>query len=319
MSRKKKHEEHANHERWLVSYADFITLLFAFFVVLFSSSQVDRSKSNKMALAMQAAFSQFSIFSKGGGNLSLITAEGRPNTSMSTVIPGAEGAPIFMPPAIMSDDMAMVSPQLGDPSLNMGSGVPTTEEEALKRAQQDIFSFLDKKKVEGGVSDVTRTFYGVVITLGEDGMFLSGSDQLTPGSKDILTGLGEVLRHVPNQIRVNGHTDNSKGKGSFGTNWELSTARATQVVKWLIGNYNMDPSRFAAVGYGEYRPVTSNDTEEGRKKNRRVEVVILTDKSSEQEDGITGQQAKVLSTEPMPFPPAPHENPSSLPTSMPSE
>ncbi len=285
MSKKKKHEEHANHERWLVSYADFITLLFAFFVVLFSSSQVDRSKTNKMALAIEAAFSRFSIFSKGGGNLSLISTDGTPNTTMSTVIPGAEGTPIFMPPAVLGDDMGIIVPELGDPSLNQGAGVPTSEEEALRRARQDIFSLLNSKKVAASVAEVNPTMQGLVITLSDDVLFSSGSDHLTPASTEVLKEIGEIIRHMPNQVRVNGHTDNKRGKGAFGSNWELSGARATQLVKWFISNFNMDPSRFAAVGYGEFRPLASNDTEDGRRQNRRVEIVLLTSKAAEAEEG----------------------------------
>lgn len=286
MSKKKKHAEHANHERWLVSYADFITLLFAFFVVLFSSSQVDRSKTNKMALAIEAAFSRFSIFSKGGGNLSLISTDGTPNTTMSTVIPGAEGSPIFMPPAVLGDDMGIIVPELGDPSLNQGAGMPTSEEEALRRAKQDIFSLLNSKKVEGAsMAEVNHTMQGLVITLNDDVLFSSGSDHLTPASAEVLKEIGEIIRHMPNQVRINGHTDNKRGKGAFGSNWELSGARATQLVKWFLSNFNMDPSRFAAVGYGEFRPLASNDTEEGRRQNRRVEIVLLTSKAAESEEG----------------------------------
>lgn len=280
MAHKKKHEEHSNHERWLVSYADFITLLFAFFVVLFSSSQVDRSKTKKMALAIEAAFSHFSMFSQTGGELNLIgSASSQGASSRTSPVAGEEGAPIFIPPQLLStvQDEGVVYTK-GDPALNENVGIPTPEAEALSRAYQDVLTVLDKRKLQGAVT-LIQDDRGMVIRLRERGLFQSGSDKYTPEAVEILYEIGSVLKYLSNPVRVEGHTDNVKTRGAFPSNWELSTARSTHVVKWLLEHFDLDPARFAVMGYGEYRPLASNATEEGRDQNRRVEIVVLPDRS----------------------------------------
>lgn len=277
MARKKKHEEHANHERWLVSYADFITLLFAFFVVLFSSSQVDRTKTKKMALAIESAFSTFSLFEKTGGQLNIMAD---PNISPATAkkkFGREEGAPIFVAPSLLVGAKEE-SPELplADPKLDEGSGVPMSQDDAMKRIHQSVQDLLKMRKADDKVKvKVGLDQRGIVIGVTSSGAFQTGSGQLAPEAMDILKGIAEILVKENNNVRVEAHTDN---QGDALANWHLSTLRAVSVIQWMVDHYNLDPARFEAVGYGEYRPIASNDTAEGRDQNRRVEIVLLAPK-----------------------------------------
>ncbi len=285
----KKHEEHANHERWLVSYADFITLLFAFFVVMFSSSQVDRSKTKKIALAVEAAFSEFSIFKSGGGQMNLLedpykVTDSAQNNAQKTIT--SQGQEIFMPSQVHSPTDELLSKVGGDPALNENVGVSTSEEEALGRAQRDLLDMINRKKLTGSVL-VSRDTRGVLISIREAGFFDSGAETLTPISWDVLIEIGKVLSRLPNQVRVEGHTDNQVLKSSvYPSNWELSAARASAILRWFVENFTLNPQRFSAVGYGEFRPVSDNRTSEGRFRNRRVDVVILSEESAKKEAPI---------------------------------
>ena len=290
MSKKhKKHEEHANHERWLVSYADFITLLFAFFVVMFSSSQVDQSKTNKLALAVEAAFSTFSIFKDAGGQMNLTTspsATGTPSQSTSSQVATEAGDPIFLPPKIYESDDRMSLANNGDPDLSENSGIPTPESEALGRVEKSLISLISERKLANNVA-VNLDKRGVVISIREAGFFESGAENMTPISWDILEGVGKIISSVPNQIRVEGHTDTQAvNHNLFPSNWELSSARASSVLRWLVEKHKMNPERFSVVGYGEFRPIASNLTPEGRLRNRRVDIVILSNKAAEREAPI---------------------------------
>ncbi len=281
MSRKHKHEEHANHERWLVSYADFITLLFAFFVVLFSSSQVDRSKTQKMALAIESAFSTFSMFNQPGGQASIISSTKTIGSSTRTPMTTEDGSPIFMAPEILEQSDKIITEMKGDPSLNTNSGVPTDAETALNRAKKKIIDVLDKRKARTEVQ-VGTDKRGLIISIREEGLFESGSAQMTVGSQYLMHEIGSMLLDLPNTVRVEGHTDNQPIRGN-GSNWELSALRSVHVVKWMIDHFDLDPNRFSAVGYGEFHPIASNENEEGRKKNRRVEIVILNSTEAQRE------------------------------------
>ncbi len=274
MSKKHKHEEHVNHERWLVSYADFITLLFAFFVVLFSSSQVDRSKTNKMALAMEAAFEEFSIFKEGGGELDVLNMNRTPEANDD----GSGKRSSYDPTHFFKSADEI---NTGDATAGTGQGYgfdetgkPIDEGMAFSRATRDLMTLLDRLKLQSAVS-VTKDEDGITISMNESGVFDSGSKDLSKKSEEVLRGIGAILTRLPhNEVRVEGNTDNQSNWSN--TNWDLSAARATSVVKWFLGNFKLDPARFAAVGYGEYHPVADNATEEGRKKNRRVDIVIVS-------------------------------------------
>jgi chemotaxis protein MotB len=257
MSRKKKHAAHANHERWLVSYADFITLLFAFFVVMYASSQVDKRKIGRLAAAIQTAFQQLGVFQSTAGVV--------PVAASNTETPdSADGAP-----GMAQTTLGRVAPPLAPDDLNRtGAG-------DMKKLMTDLQKLLvvEIKKQE---VTVRQTPDGVVLSLQEVGFYDSGSDVLRPGAEAVLDRLVGVLTERGNRLRIEGHTDNVPiHNARFSSNWELSTARATGLVRLFMNRYSVLPQRLSAAGYAEYHPVADNTTSEGRALNRRVDIVIL--------------------------------------------
>jgi chemotaxis protein MotB len=247
MSRRKKPHAHANHERWLVSYADFITLLFAFFVVLYASAQVDNKKIVQMSAAIQGGFQELGAFSGAGGTLVLPSDKPySPPSPPSNVVDLAHG----------SDTAGGYSPDVN----------------VLKRQLEEALGDqIRKHEIEMRV-----TPEGLVVSLREVGFFNSGDATLLVDGQNTLTRIATILNEKGFNIRVEGHTDNVPiHTARFRSNWELSTARATEVVSILIEKHNFDPSQISAAGYSEYRPIASNDTEEGRKSNRRVDIVVV--------------------------------------------
>ena len=258
MSRRKRHEEHANHERWLVSYADFITLLFAFFVVLYSSSQVDKRRVGQLSLAIQVAFQKMGFFESSNSKIPLSTTEPMPFQDVQAV-----------ENVVRTQDLQRFV-QPGEGTLS-GMVVPGDI--------RDIQSELEKAlapEIKRHVVEVKPRREGLVISLREIGFFDSGSATLRRSSRDSIERLATVLLHRRETLRIEGHTDNVPiHTNQFASNWELSTARATELIKVFIVEYKMAPERLAAAGYAEYHPTDTNGTPEGRMHNRRVDIVIL--------------------------------------------
>jgi chemotaxis protein MotB len=250
MSRKKR-PERSNHERWLVSYADFITLLFAFFVVLYASAQVDKRKAGKLAIAIQAGFSQMGAF-KGSAPISGV----RGPDPRGAKVP-IENADVFQP----VESLVPNSTNADSPDMDQ---IQNRMELALS------------PEIRNRTASVTSTKEGIVVSLSELGFFDSGSAALQPSALPILAEFVEVAGSLHARIRIEGHTDNVPiHNGHFDSNWELSTARATEITKLFITRYAIEPGRLSASGYGEYYPVASNDTPQGRAMNRRIDLVIL--------------------------------------------
>jgi chemotaxis protein MotB len=244
---KKKHPEHVNHERWLVSYADFITLLFAFFVVLFASSQSDRKKQVKLAAAMQSAFTPLGAF------------EAHSKTPPLTDISSA---------TITNSTPAALTPPL--PSIARLE----TPEETEKRLTRFLADQVAAGNIRPGSITMRITPDGLVISLHEAGFFPSGSAEIRATSIPVLSMLAATLPAGP--LRVEGHTDNVPiHTVQFATNWELSTARATAIARLLLEHGPIDPVNLSAAGYAEYHPVASNATDDGRLQNRRVDIILL--------------------------------------------
>ncbi len=298
MGRKKKHPEHVNHERWLVSYADFITLLFAFFVVLFSSSQVDRSKTNKMSLAIEAAFSRFSMFKQTGGEMNLIATENKTGqTSSRASMISQDGTPLYRSPEVIEEEQGVKTAVRGPEELNQNVGPPASESVLLEHARRDIVKLLEQRKMHNMVH-VDIDTRGIVIRIREAGIFAAGTEVMSDQSAAVLRGIAHVLHGLPNQVLVEGHGDAQTVKNTrFLSNWELSAARAAYVTDFLTTQGMLDPKRFVVVGYGDYRPIASNDTEEGRERNRRVDIVIVSKKASAQ-----AMPLDVPTTEPIKIP-----------------
>ena len=259
MSRKKKAAEHVSHDRWLVSYADFITLLFAFFVVLFSSSQVDKRKVGKVSMAMQEAFQQMGIFQTANSRTPMVTADPLPAENIQLIEDGKG----------MSGRGKMASTfekMMGYPPPPKGMRV------LQKQLTSALSPELQRREV---VLKANRE--GLVISLREIGFFDSGSAELRPASAAAVERIVGVLSAQPNNIRIEGHTDIVPiHNARFASNWELSTARATEMIRLFITQYNLPAARLSAAGYAEYHPVASNQTVEGRAQNRRVDIVVLS-------------------------------------------
>jgi chemotaxis protein MotB len=221
MKRKKK-EEHENVDRWVVSYADFITLLFAFFTVMYAVSHVDTGKLERFTGSVRSAFKAK-------------TAGGK------TIIEG-------------------VKP------------ITYADVELEKDVKAEFEKFDD---MEGVV--ISREDRGVLISFGDAILFESGLVDIKDGAKPLLSSAASVIKKTQNKIVIEGHTDNVPvGKSIYRSNWELSTARATSTLMYLLKEYNSSPERFSAAGYGEYKPVVSNATAEGRARNRRIDILFLS-------------------------------------------
>ncbi|MGZ8462758.1 MAG: flagellar motor protein MotB [Candidatus Deferrimicrobiaceae bacterium] len=241
MARKKKPEEHANHERWLVSYADFITLLFAFFTTMYAISTADTAKLQKLVGSMQGAF---------GGEVTKIMPESG-KTPFATEMPNVS------------------------PGTPLAFNVARTEADVFHGIQDRIGKYLVKGIDEGKVLVIVSD-RGLVIRLSEEGLFTQGDAEIKPAAREILDELALSLIDSPNFVRIEGHTDAVPVKSArFPSNWELSTARASRIVRWFIERQHFPPGRLSAAGFGEYRPAATNSTAEGRKANRRVEIIVL--------------------------------------------
>jgi chemotaxis protein MotB len=244
MSRKKKHE-HVNHERWLVSYADFITLLFAFFVVLFSSGQANKAKQSALSAAMQSAFTPMGIFEAHSKTPPLTDNHSAP--------------PVAVPAA-------------------MPLPLPSVRTESTEETEKQLNRMLAQQIAAGHIPPGSVTMRitpdGLVISLHEIGFFPSGSADIRPASIPMLASLAAALPSGP--LRIEGHTDNVPiHNAQFASNWELSTARATAIARLLLEHGHIDPANLSAAGYAEFHPVASNDTAEGRAQNRRVDIILL--------------------------------------------
>jgi chemotaxis protein MotB len=258
LSRRRKHPPHSNHERWLVSYADFITLLFAFFVVMYSTAQVDQRKVGKLAMAIQVAFQELGVFPASTTQIPVDAREPMPFNSVQAVENAQRAAALakFVPPprGVLSG-----SEENGDLT-------------ALRRELEQV---LAPEILRQEVALRTEPD-GLVVSLREIGFFDSGSADIRANSLNAFSRLAELLAQKQYRIRIEGHTDNVPiHNQKFADNWELSTARATEMIRLLITKYNFPAERLSAAGYAEFHPVSDNRTDAGRALNRRLDVVIL--------------------------------------------
>ena len=244
--RRHQHDEPENRDRWLVSYADFITLLFAFFVVLYSVSSVNEGKYRVLSDALEAAF-------RG------------PASSLSPLNVGKGGQPLVFDPS----NAVMIKL----PHIPLAHLSPRQEQIDVDKIAEDVKDAL-KNLIDQELVSVNKDGLSVEIELKSRILFASGSAELARSAEPILLQLADIIRGFDYPVRIEGYTDNVPiGTRQFPSNWELSTARASSVVR-LIASAGIDPLQLTASGYGEFRPITSNDTEQGRADNRRVVIVI---------------------------------------------
>jgi chemotaxis protein MotB len=241
----------------MVSYADFITLLFAFFVVLYASSQVDKRKVGKLALSIQVAFQELGVFETSNTAIPLSDSEAIPFTKIQ-VVENAER---------ITDLTNFVQPMHGRPS----PAEPQSTKEIEDQLRKVLAPEINKKVVE-----ISATREGLVVSLREIGFYVSGSVNLRASSEGAIDRLATILQARPESLRIEGHTDDVPiHNGRFESNCELSTARASELIKLFITRYGFTPRRLSAAGYAEFHPVAPNTTPDGRARNRRVDIVIL--------------------------------------------
>lgn len=257
MSRRKRQPGHASHERWLVSYADFITLMFAFFVVMFASSQVDKRKVGNLAVAIQVAFQRLALFTPSST---------QPNLKASTQ-PFSNAQMIDRD--VRTENLGRVAPQ--PPVASAAAEIMRQAEMIRQELQRALAEQIRKQQ-----ADVHFTHEGLVISLREVGFYDSGSAALKPEALPAVAKIAAILAPRGDYIRIEGHTDNVPIHNKmFDSNWDLSSARATGMIHLFISGYGFSPQRLSAAGYAEFHPVTSNDTPEDRAQNRRVDIVVL--------------------------------------------
>ncbi len=254
--KKKKHEEgEGNLERWLLSYADFITLLMVFFIIMYAMSKVDVTKYSAMANSLSVVLN--------GQAMSMLQAQG---PSLAQGISGQQ--------------------------VPEGPGQTPANQGQLDEVKKQIQEFINEQKLENPVKDTGQTSTklgdyivimeqerGLVISFKDALLFTSGSDVLNPQARGIIKQVGSALNKVPNFVRVEGHTDNLPiNTAKFPSNWELSVMRASNVVHVLSEDAGISPDRLSVIGYGEYRPLVANMDAASNSMNRRVDVVILKKK-----------------------------------------
>lgn len=259
--RRKSAPAHENHERWLVSYADFITLLFAFFVVMFASTQNDKKKAAAVSDSVRQALSSGPF----SNTLSTVLGLGRHD---------AKRAPLSKAPTQERENPPLAPPEAQSPDL-----IP-------------YFAALEKGlalELQQGKLQVQLLPRGLVVSMREATFFESGAETVSPASIPILARIAAIVRELPNPIRVEGHTDSRPIHNSrFRSNWELSTARGIAILELMRDRFHVPASRMAVVGYAENAPADTNDTEEGRAHNRRVDLVLLSPDAARNEPAAPG-------------------------------
>ncbi|MEK6735376.1 MAG: flagellar motor protein MotD [Pseudomonadota bacterium] len=240
-----KYEEDAdNHERWLVSYADFITLLFAFFVVMYAISSINDGKYKVLSHSLVNAF--------------------KSNTANTGASRQSEALPVIIN---QQSDSIKIFDDTRIQSIK--------RQEKMKGMAKNILKALEPLVNDGKVR-VTQSALGVTVEINASVLFSPGQAKLAENSSLTLQAVAQVIKDHDHQIHVEGHTDNLPiFTENFPSNWELSTARASSVIRLFI-EQGVDAQRLTAIGYGEYKPVETNDSPEGRKRNRRVSIMILS-------------------------------------------
>jgi chemotaxis protein MotB len=249
--RRRRRGDHTsgNHDRWLVSYADFITLLFAFFVTMYAISNVDARKLEKAVSAFQVAFSEWKVAPEAGVGMGIL-----PGSSV-----GATAT----------------------------SDHPAQPDGALLNVESRLFYRM--RAVGEDRVELRRDHRGLVITVKEAGSFATGSAELDANALELFREIGRSIADLPNSVRIEGHTDDLPiHTERFSSNWDLSTARATTVVAFLVQQVGLAPTRLSAAGYGEFHPREPNDSPEHRARNRRVDIVVLNAQTESREEPLVG-------------------------------
>lgn len=245
MSKKKEIEKKQISQEWLTTYSDMVTLVLTFFVLLYSFSQIDNIKFKAIAMSLAKSFGATSGYITNGGNIA---------------------------PTPVDDNPALQKDTKGNIDLELDA----TKSGETEKIYKEVVNFVKTNKLQGKVS-IKQDVRGVVIELQEKILFDSGSAQIKNESIPLLELISQLLATFPNEVIVEGHTDNVPiSKGYYQSNWELSTDRAVKVVRYFTEVRKLNPTKFLAIGCGEFRPIDTNATEQGRQRNRRVNILIVT-------------------------------------------
>jgi len=288
MARRRRHEEHDNHEAWAIPYGDLVTLLLAFFVVMYSMSSVNAGKYRVLSDSLNEAFHgtphapQASSVGNAVPPIEPVLPLTQVNRMIAAGLPAEQVPPL--PPVRLPADTGSRGPASSSP---LPAQLPLPPSSAQRPAASDAASQAELDHVASDVSAALRSLiasgqvrvrrYGswVAVDISTDILFASGAARLSRPAIQALERLAAVLKPWPNGVRVEGHTDDRPiDTAAFPSNWELSAARAASVVH-LFMDRGIAPQRLAVLGFGQYRPAMPNTTAAGRNANRRVEVVIL--------------------------------------------
>lgn len=254
MARRRREEEHENHERWLVSYADFITLLFAFFVVMYAISSVNEGKYKVLSNSLTNAFKN---------------TTGQPGGQPIATI---QGAPLMPVKSIAKPDKL--------PDQKKTEEKKSEQRQKMRNVADDIKNVLQPLIAQGKVK-LLETSRGVTVEINDSILFPAGQARLQPASVSAMQAIAQVLADSDFPITIEGHTDNIPiATAQFPSNWELSAMRATTVLR-LFNEGGVGAERLTAIGYGETRPLETNTTLEGRARNRRVSILIDSNRPEE--------------------------------------
>ncbi|MCP5113648.1 MAG: OmpA family protein [bacterium] len=269
MARKKKHPEHENHERWLVSYADFITLLFAFFVVMFASSNADKGKAEAVSNSVKQALEN--------GGFTTLVASVLGGTSADV----GQGNAQMKGPGGAKNNLQDGGPQAQDTAakiktegLGKGEGGTLVE---LKPAMEFLAKEL-AEEIAGGQMEITMQARGLVVSFREAAFFSSGRAEVSEDYINSVAKVAEVIQRLPNPVRMEGHTDSIPIHNSrFSSNWELSAARSIAMLELFASRFAIPRDKLSIAAYADNAPVGDNESAEGQARNRRVDIILLNE------------------------------------------
>lgn len=261
-------EEHENHEAWVIPYADMITLLMGLFIVMWSIGNADLAKLQ----AISASFAS---------SLGMESGASGAQSGGAGILDGIDS------PSLEIEKIILETPDLTPERLEEAVDALSREEQAAEARQveheqlREVEAVISEHANVTGVGAVIGFRYeerGLVVSIVSDQvLFEPGSAVLRPEGRRVLDGLAGALKALPNPVAIEGHTDSVPiSNARFPSNWELSTARATSVLQYFVGEYDFPPTRLTASGYGEHRPVADNASPSGRSQNRRVDIAVLS-------------------------------------------
>lgn len=256
---RRKRKSHENQERWLVSYADFITLLFAFFVVMFAASQADKGKAQQVSDSVKKALEG----DKMSAMIAAILGGTVGDTGKGNAMLRGPGGAYKAPEERKEQPLAELVP-------------------SLKVLSEEL-----KKDIESGQIQISMQPRGLVVSFNQAALFPSGEDVISPAAYEGLEKVAAAINKIPNPVRLEGHTDSVPIRTPrFRSNWELSAARSIALLELLSTRFGVSRQRMSIAGYADSAPVAPNETEEGRARNRRADIVILN------EQGVIGEPTK---------------------------